>query len=242
LLQPLVGLYHDKRPMKYSLSIGMGFTFVGLLVLAYATTYPALLLAAALVGMGSSVFHPEASRIARLASGGRYGVAQTVFQVGGNFGTSLGPLGAALIIVQQGQSSIAWFSLAALLAMLILFAVGTWYGKHHIGPLKRRMPQAPESLVSPNRVVWSLIVLALLVLSKYIYLVSFTSYYTFYLIERFHLTTQQSQIQLFVFLFAIAAGTLVGGPIGDRIGRKKVIWASILGIAPFTISLPYAGL
>jgi len=242
LLQPVVGWYHDKHPSKYSLSIGMGFTFVGLLVLAYATSYPALLVAAACVGMGSSVFHPEASRIARLASGGRYGVAQTVFQVGGNLGTSLGPLFAALIIMERGQASIAWFSLAALLAMIVLFAVGRWYGRHHFGP-KPPTPVVPTtSLVSTQRVVGSLIVLGLLVLSKYVYLVSFTSYYTFYLMEHFHISTQDAQIQLFVFLFAIAAGTLIGGPIGDRIGRKKVIWVSILGIAPFTIALPYANL
>jgi MFS transporter, FSR family, fosmidomycin resistance protein len=242
LLQPLIGLYGDRRPLWYSLSLGMGFTFCGLLLLSAAPGFATLLVAAALVGMGSSVFHPEASRIARLASGGRFGLAQSVFQVGGNLGTSLGPLLAALVILPRGQGAIAWFSIIALAAMVVLLWVGRWYQHHHLG--SARSGAAPAAVAGPisARVGWALAVLALLVFSKYVYLASLTSYYTFYLIGHFHLTTQEAQFQLFAFLFAAAAGTVIGGPLGDRIGRKWVIWCSILGVAPFTLALPYADL
>jgi FSR family fosmidomycin resistance protein-like MFS transporter len=242
LLQPLIGWYTDRRPVRYALSVGMGFTFLGLLLLASAWSFPILLIAAALVGVGSSVFHPEASRIARLASGGRFGLAQSVFQVGGNLGSSLGPLLAALVILPRGQSAISWCSLGSLIAMIVLFGVGRWYGQHAPRPERgqRVSAVAPGPISRP--VLGALAILALLVFSKYIYLASLTSFYTFYLMSHFGLSTQDAQIQLFVFLLAVAAGTVLGGPIGDRVGRKRVIWASILGVAPFTILLPYASL
>ncbi len=243
LLQPVVGLYTDRWPKPYSLTIGMGLSLSGLLLLAAAPTYPVLVMGAGLVGLGSSVFHPESSRVARLASGGRYGLAQSVFQVGGNVGTSVGPLLAALIVVPYGQSSIAWFSVAALLGMIVLFNVGTWY-KHRLPmlatPAKRAVTGGLE--LPGRRVAIALGVLALLVFSKFFYLASLTSYYTFYLIHHFDVSVQNSQILLFVFLFAVAAGTVIGGPIGDRFGRKVVIWFSIFGALPFTLALPYAGL
>ncbi|MGL4291225.1 MAG: MFS transporter [Phreatobacter sp.] len=241
LLQPVVGLYTDKRPMPYSLSLGMGFTLVGLILLAVAHHYWLLLVAAALVGMGSAVFHPEASRIARLASGGRHGLAQSLFQVGGNVGSALGPLLAAFIVLRQGQSSVAWFSLAALLAMVVLWQVGGWYSRHRAASAKRPAPVASIAL-SANKVVLALVVLGVLVFSKYVYMASLTSYYTFYLIHKFDLSVRDSQLLLFVFLGAVAVGTIVGGPIGDRFGRKLVIWGSILGALPFTLALPYADL
>jgi FSR family fosmidomycin resistance protein-like MFS transporter len=243
ILQPAVGLYTDRRPLPYSLPIGMGFTLLGLLLLAVAPTYPLLLLAAGLVGMGSSVFHPESSRVARMASGGRHGLAQSVFQVGGNIGSSLGPLLAAWIIVPRGRGSVAWFSLAALLAIFLLLKVSHWYKLHRHGvrgkPQPRRVGQA---VLSRSKIFWSLLILGLLIFSKYFYLASLSSYYTFYLIHKFGLSVQSAQVYLFIFLFSVAAGTLIGGPIGDRIGRKYVIWASILGVAPFTLILPYASL
>lgn len=241
LLQPLVGVATDRRPMPYSLPVGMGFTLCGLLLLAVAPNFPVLLAAAALVGTGSSVFHPEASRVARMASGGRHGLAQSLFQVGGNTGTSLGPLLAAWIIVPHGRGSVAWFSLAALLAIAVLLKVGAWYRLHHASRSGARRHHA-RVMPSRNRVVLSLLILGLLIFSKYFYLASLSSYYTFYLIHRFGVSVQSAQTHLFVFLFAVAAGSLIGGPVGDRIGRKSVIWISILGVAPFSLLLPHASL
>jgi FSR family fosmidomycin resistance protein-like MFS transporter len=244
LLQPVVGIYTDRRPQPFSLAAGMGFTLVGLIVLALAGSYHTLIIGAALVGMGSSVFHPESSRVARLASGGRFGLAQSIFQVGGNAGSAVGPLLAAAIVVPRGQASIAWFSAAALLAMLILGRVGAWYRERLAATPARAGGRGQAGAVDlPHwRVVVALAVLALLVFSKYFYLASLTNYYTFYLIHRFGVSVQQSQILLFVFLFAVAAGTVIGGPIGDRFGRKLVIWVSILGVLPFTLALPHVGL
>lgn len=242
LLQPLVGTFTDRKPQPFSLMVGMGFTLIGLLTLSQAHSYPLLLLGAALVGMGSSVFHPESSRVARMASGGRHGLAQSVFQVGGNAGTALGPLLAAFIVVPFGQGSIAWFSAVALLAMLILFAVGRWY-RDKLVELKAK-PKAAErkSSFSRRRIAVSITILMLLVFSKNFYMAGLTSYYTFYLISKFQLSVQDAQVYLFIFLGAVAAGTLLGGPIGDRIGRRYVIWISILGVLPFTLLLPYVGL
>jgi FSR family fosmidomycin resistance protein-like MFS transporter len=242
LLQPLVGIFTDRRPQPFSLVAGMGFTLIGLLTLSQAHSYPMLLLGAALVGMGSSVFHPESSRVARMASGGQHGLAQSVFQVGGNAGTALGPLLAAFIVVPFGQGSIAWFSAVALLAMLILFSVGRWY-RARLVELKAK-PKAVErkSSFSRRRIVVSITILMLLVFSKNFYMAGLTSYYTFYLISKFQVSVQDAQVYLFIFLGAVAAGTLLGGPVGDRIGRRYVIWISILGVLPFTLLLPYASL
>ncbi|HKT65420.1 MFS transporter [Burkholderia sp. 22313] len=240
LLQPLVGLYTDKRPKPYSLPVGMGFTLAGLLLMSAARNFPTLLAAAALVGCGSSVFHPESSRVARMASGGRHGLAQSLFQVGGNAGSALGPLLAALVIIPHGQHSIAWFSAAALVAMVVLTQIGHWYKQHP--SMKKKAAAAGHPTLSQGRVLAAIGVLVLLVFSKYFYLASINSYFTFYLIDKFHLSVQAAQIHLFVFLAAVAAGTLIGGPVGDRIGRKYVIWVSILGVAPFTLLLPYANL
>jgi FSR family fosmidomycin resistance protein-like MFS transporter len=243
LLQPLIGYYTDKNPRPYSLPVGMGATLVGLILLSIAHTFPALLVAAALVGTGSSVFHPESSRVARMASGGQHGLAQSLFQVGGNTGLSLGPLLAAYIVLPRGQTSIAWFSLAALAGMVLLTGVSNW-AKHHQSTWKKssstRDERAPN--LSTARITASIAILMALLFSKFVYLASLTSYYTFYLISKFHLSVQSAQIHLFVFLGAVAAGTLVGGPVGDRIGRKSVIWVSILGVLPFTLLLPYANL
>ena len=241
LLQPLVGIYTDRQPRPYSLAIGMTVTLAGLLLLSAASTYPLILLAAALVGTGSAIFHPESSRIARLASGGRYGFAQSVFQVGGNFGTALGPLLAALIVVPLGQHSIAGFSLVAALAIFILWRIGRWY-KPRILPRKlARLAVATHGL-SPRRVQFALVILVAMLFSKTFYTASITSYYTFYLIDRFALPTQTAQLYLFIFLAASACGVYFGGPLGDRFGRKYVIWFSILGVLPFTLALPYASL
>ena len=243
LLQPVVGFVTDKCPMPFSLPIGMASSFFGLLLLAVAPNYPLLLLAAGLVGIGSSVFHPEASRIARLASGGRYGFAQSLFQVGGNAGSALGPLLAAVIVVPDGQRSVAWFSIVALIAIVVLWNVSAWYKRNHLGDRPRVASRPPVATgLSRNRTIVALAVLIVLVFSKYVYMQSLTSYYTFYTITTFGVTVQTSQILLFVFLFAVAAGTIVGGPLGDRFGRKYVIWASILGILPFTLILPHVGL
>jgi FSR family fosmidomycin resistance protein-like MFS transporter len=244
LLQPFVGLYTDHRPKPYSLAIGMGFTLVGLLVLSRAGNFPMILCSAALVGMGSSVFHPEASRLARMASGGRHGFAQSIFQVGGNAGTSLGPLLAALIIVPRGQHSVGWFSVVALLAIIVLANVGHWY-KRNLFRLKvgvHRKDREGLPVMSRKRVAWALAVLIALMFSKFFYLSSMTNYFTFYLIGKFHLSVQEAQMHLFLFLFSVAAGTIIGGHLGDRFGRKYVIWGSILGVAPFTLLLPYANL
>ncbi|WP_312857849.1 MFS transporter [Mesorhizobium zhangyense] len=241
LLQPLVGMYTDKRPMPYSLPMGMTSTMIGLIVLAYAGNYGVLLVGAALVGIGSSVFHPESSRVARMASGGRYGLAQSLFQVGGNFGTALGPLLAAFIVVPRGQHSVAWFAIAALIGIIVLRQVSGWYGRYRIANAKR--PVHSQAISLPRRkVVIALIVLATLVCTKNIYMASLSSYYTFYVIHKFGVSVQEAQILLFIFLGAVAAGTLAGGPIGDRFGRKFVIWFSILGVLPFTLALPYADL
>jgi FSR family fosmidomycin resistance protein-like MFS transporter len=242
LLQPLVGFYTDRYPKPYSLAIGMGFTLAGLVLLALATHFLLILLAAALVGMGSSVFHPEASRVARMASGGRHGFAQSLFQVGGNAGTSFGPLLAALIIVPYGRNQVLWFSLVALTGIVVLTRVGHWYRANTFRLKPSAHARAGATKMERRKVVFALAILVALVFSKYFYLTSMTSYYTFYLIQKFHLSVQTSQYFLFIFLFAVAAGTIIGGPIGDRIGRKRVIWASILGVAPFTLLLPYANL
>ncbi|KDP88385.1 Fosmidomycin resistance protein [Cupriavidus sp. SK-3] len=240
LLQPVVGLYTDKHPKPQSLSIGMGFTLCGLLLLSVAPTYGVLLVAAALVGTGSSIFHPESSRVARMASGGQHGLAQSIFQVGGNAGSATGPLLAAWIVHQQ--SGVAWFSLAALLAIAVLWQIGIWYGRELAHTTRKRKAVAAHAPLPRGTVVRAMLVLMALVFSKYFYMASLNTYYTFYLMERFGLTRQSSQLYLFVFLFAVAAGTILGGPIGDRIGRKRVIWASILGVAPFTLMLPHANL
>lgn len=242
LLQPLIGYYTDKHPQPYSLPIGMGFTLTGLLLMAFAQTFPLVLLAAALVGTGSSVFHPESSRVARMASGGRHGLAQSLFQVGGNFGSSLGPLLAALIIAPYGKGNVAWFSLAALLAIVVLLQVSKWYQQQQQGFLKKTMSAQVLQTWPKRTVIFSLVILLLLIFSKYFYLASISSYYTFYLIHKFGVSVQNAQIHLFAFLFAVAAGTIIGGPLGDRFGRKYVIWGSILGSAPFTLVLPYASL
>jgi len=261
LLQPFVGLYTDKKPQPYSLAAGMCFTLAGLVLLSQAASFPLVLIAVALVGVGSSIFHPEASRLAYLASGGRRGMAQSLFQLGGNAGASLGPLLAAQIIAPYGQSRILWFCLFALLAIGVLLQTGAWYSRN----LDRRRPKnsrvAGETsgtvagtppltnlagtttpTVPISRIVLALGILLVLIFSKYFYMASMSSYYTFYLMDKFHVSVQNAQMLLFLFLFAVAAGTLIGGPIGDRIGRKYVIWFSILGVAPFTLLLPYANL
>lgn len=240
LLQPLIGIYTDKRPQPFSLPVGMGFTLSGLLLMSVAPNFGVLLAAAALVGCGSSVFHPESSRVARMASGGRHGLAQSLFQVGGNAGSALGPLLAALVVMPHGQHSIAWFSLAALVAIVVLTQIGRWY-RRQPAP-KKKAAHAAHATLSRGRVILAVGVLLLLLFSKYFYLASLNTYFTFYLIDKFHLSVQAAQMHLFVFLAAVAAGTLIGGPVGDRIGRKYVIWASILGVAPFTLLLPYANL
>jgi len=242
LLQPIIGIYTDKHPKPYSLSAGMCFTLVGIVTLAFAPNYTSVLAAAALIGAGSAIFHPESSRIARLASGGRHGLAQSIFQVGGNAGSAMGPLLAAWIILPQGQPSLAWFAIAAVIAIVVLARVGGWYKRQHIDRPKTAPASAAIGPVSPARVRWSIAVLVLLIFSKYFYVASITSYFSFYLIDRFHVSVRSAQIHLSVFLLAMALGTLIGGPLGDRIGRKRVIWVSILGIAPFTLMLPYVDL
>ncbi len=241
LLQPVIGIITDKKPFPYSLPIGMGATFVGLFLLAGSHVYVMLVVAAALIGIGSAVFHPESSRVARLASGGRYGFAQATFQVGGNFGQAIGPLLAAFIIVPMGQGSVAWFSAIALLGILILSWVARWYKAHMLANKGRKKSLGIHSL--PRRTVMvALVVLAILTFSKNIYMAAIGSYYTFFVIERFGVTVQSSQVMLFVFLGATALGTLIGGPIGDRFGSKVVIWISILGVLPFTLAMPFANL
>jgi len=243
LLQPLIGVYTDKHPQPYSLSVGMCFTLVGMVTLAFAPNYMSVLAAAALIGAGSSIFHPESSRIARLASGGRHGLAQSIFQVGGNAGSAMGPLLAAWIIIPQGQGSLAWFAIAALVAIAVLARVGAWYKRQHIDRPRAVAPHAAAAtLLSRRRIAWSVFVLVVLIFSKFFYTASISSYYAFFLIEKFHVSVRSAQIHLFVFLLAMALGTLFGGPLGDRIGRKRVIWVSILGIAPFTLILPYVDL
>jgi FSR family fosmidomycin resistance protein-like MFS transporter len=240
LLQPVVGLYTDRKPQPYSLVFGMGATFVGLLLLAYAPAYAAIIFAASLVGLGSSIFHPESSRVARLASGGQHGLAQSVFQVGGNAGSALGPLLAALVVLPGGQKSIAWFSLAAFVGAAILYRVGGWY-KDHLQKRSAKKGETGHDLPS-RKVILSLAILGTLIFSKFFYMASLTNYFMFYLIDKFHITVAQAQYHLFLFLGAVALGTIAGGPVGDRIGRKRVIWVSILGILPFTLLMPHVDL
>lgn len=242
LFQPLIGLYTDRKPQPYSLAVGMVFTLAGLIILSQAKNYALFLVSVAVIGTGSSVFHPEASKVAYMASGGRRGLAQSIFQVGGNMGGSLGPILAAIIIVPFGQSSIIWFSILALIAIIVLLNVGKWY-THHMNRTRKPVPEITKGHgLTKAKVAWSVVILLVLIFSKYFYMASITSYYTFYLMHKFNVSIQTSQVHLFLFLFAVATGTLLGGPIGDRVGRKYVIWFSILGVAPFTLLLPYANL
>ncbi len=241
LLQPVVGHVTDKKAQPFSLAVGMGSTFIGLLLLSIAASYPAILIAAALVGLGSAVFHPESARIARLASGGRYGFAQSVFQLGGSFGTSMGPVLAALIVVPFGQPSIAWFSSIAFVAIIILWRIGLWY-RPQIAAKKTAAAAVHPDAPGSRRVVIALAVLVALLFSKQLYVSSLSSYYIFYLIDKFHVSTQTAQLYLFIFLAANAVGAFLGGPLGDRFGRKIVIWISVLGALPFTLALPHVGL
>ena len=242
LLQPLIGMYADKRPLPYSLSVGMGATFIGLIMLAFAHGYWWLVIGAAFVGLGSAVFHPESSRVARMASGGQHGLAQSLFQVGGNVGSAIGPLLAAFFVMPRGRGSVAWFAIAALVAIALLTRIGGWY-RAQVPAYRAAQAKAKTALRLPRKtIVATMVVLGLLIFSKYFYLASISSYYTFYLMEKFKLGAQDAQLHLFFFLGAVAAGTLAGGPIGDRIGRKYVIWGSILGVLPFTLLLPHANL
>ncbi|MEI7800550.1 MAG: MFS transporter [Opitutaceae bacterium] len=244
LLQPVVGFYTDRRPKPYSLPIGMTVTLIGLIVLSQANSFGLLCASAATVGIGSSIFHPEASRVARMASGGQHGFAQSLFQVGGNFGTSLGPLLAAAIIIPRGQGHILWFTGLALIGIMVLTRIGGWY-QRNLARLVTK-PRATDAAGLPRltsrQVICALGILIVLIFSKYFYLISLTNYYTFYLMDKFAVSVQAAQVYLFVFLFAVAAGTIIGGPVGDRIGRKRVIWISILGVAPFSLALPHVGL
>jgi FSR family fosmidomycin resistance protein-like MFS transporter len=242
LLQPAVGFYTDRNPKPFSLAIGMSFTLAGLICLAFASGFSWLLCSVGLVGLGSAIFHPESSRVAYMASGGRHGFAQSLFQVGGNAGSAIGPLCAALVIAGRGQHNILWFSIAAIMAIVILYKIGQWYQIHHHRTIGAKKHSVRNTSLSSKKVAFSLFILIALIFSKYFYLTSLTSYYTFYLIQNFHVSVASAQLHLFLFLFAIAAGTLIGGPLGDRFGRKYVIWISILGVAPFTILLPYANL
>lgn len=244
LLQPFVGLYTDKRPQPYSLAIGMTFTLTGLIVLSVSNNFHLILISVALVGIGSSVFHPESSRMAHTAAGVQHGLAQSIFQLGGNVGSSIGPLLAAWIIVPHGQFSIVWFSLIALLAIFVLTKVGNWYKSVVINARKNNINIVSVNVkkYSTKKIAFSVFILLVLIFSKYFYMASLSSYFTFYLIDKFQVSVQTSQIYLFIFLFSVAAGTLIGGPVGDRIGRKYVIWFSILGTAPFALLLPYSNL
>jgi FSR family fosmidomycin resistance protein-like MFS transporter len=242
LFQPLIGTYTDRRPTPYSLPIGMTSTLSGLLLLAFAPSYASVLAAAALVGLGSAIFHPESSRVARLASGGRHGLAQSLFQVGGNTGSALGPLVAAAVIVPFGQKSVAWFGAVALIGIVLLSRVSGWYARHHLVAGSRTAGRGAAGALPRRNLLLAVGVLLVLIFSKYFYIAGLSSFYTFYLIEKFGLSVQSAQVHLFAFLFASALGTLVGGPIGDRIGRKPVIWFSILGVAPFALALPHANL
>src|ERR1700704_4648553 len=253
ILQPLVGLYTDRRPQPYSLAVGMGISLAGLLALALAPSYATVLAAAALMGIGSAVFHPESSRVARMASGGQHGMAQSLFQVGGNAGSALGPL-LATFILPRGQRSIAWFSFVALLGIILLADIGAWTKRRRaaLAELQVAPPLAghvvatasaePHALLPRKKIVWSLAILVALMFSKYFYLASLGSYYTFYLMDKFHVSMRSAEVHLFAFFGAVAAGTFFGGPVGDRMGRKVVIWYSILGVLPFTLMLPYANL
>lgn len=243
LLQPFVGYYTDRTPRPYSLAIGMAFTLLGLILLSTANGFIAVLVAVSLIGMGSSVFHPESSRVAHLASGGKKGLAQSIFQLGGNAGSAIGPLLAALIVVPYGQFNIIWFALAAILAIIVLVQIGKWYKEHlYLKTTKVSKTVTSISALPKRRILVALSILLILIFSKYFYMASMTSYFTFYLIDKFHLSVQQSQLYLFAFLASVAAGTMIGGPLGDRFGRKYIIWISILGAAPFTLLLPFANL
>jgi FSR family fosmidomycin resistance protein-like MFS transporter len=243
ILQPFVGLYTDKKPKPYSLAIGMGFTLSGLMLASFAGNFYIMLMAVSLIGIGSSIFHPESSRVAHLASGGKKGLAQSIFQLGGNAGSAIGPLLAALIVIPYGQSNVIWFCLIAFAGILVLFRIAKWYAERLSFNAKNKNAKETVQLnISKRRVIFSLGILLVLIFSKYFYLASITSYYTFFLINKFHLSIQQSQIYLFMFLGSVAAGTLFGGPLGDRFGRKYIIWISILGVAPFTMPLPYVSL
>lgn len=242
VLQPVIGFYTDRHPKPYSLVCGMGISLVGLVVLALATNYLAVLIAAVMIGMGSAIFHPESSRMARLASGGRHGFAQSLFQVGGNAGSSIGPLLAAGIIARYGRVHLLWFTLIAVTGMIILARVGSWYQRHLSERMANKASELHHHPVPARQVPFLLAILLCLMFSKFFYLASMTNYYTFYMIQKFHVTVPQSQIYLFVFLFAVALGTIAGGPVGDKIGRKLVIWISILGMAPFALLLPHANL
>lgn len=241
LLQPLIGLYTDRRPHKHSLPAGMGFTLVGLLTLAQAASFHEVLLAAMLIGIGSSIFHPESSRVARMAAGRQPGLSQSLFQIGGNLGSAIGPLLVAWVVMPHGQAYAAWFAALALIGVVILSAVSRWVGVH-LASFRQQMKAHKRHELSARHVQVTLLILILLMFSKFFYMTSLSSYYTFYLIDRFHLSMAQSQFYLFIFLFSVAAGTFLGGPLGDRIGRKKVIWGSILGVAPFTLALPHLDL
>ncbi len=243
ILQPFVGNYTDRNPRPYSFAIGMGFSLTGIVLLAFASGFASVLLAVGCVGIGSSIFHPEASKVAYYASGGKRGLAQSIFQLGGNSGSAIGPLLVALIVIPSGQHFILWFTLAALAGMLVLIRVGNWYKGHLF--LRAKGKFAAEEIRQPlskATVVSSIVILLILIFSKYFYLTSITSYFTFYLIDKFHLSVQQSQFHLFLFLISVAGGTFIGGPLGDRFGRKIIIWVSILGIAPFTLLLPHVNL
>ncbi|SDH08269.1 MFS transporter [Mucilaginibacter gossypii] len=243
ILQPFVGLYTDKKPKPYSLAIGMGFTLSGLMLASFAGNFYIMLMAVSLIGIGSSIFHPESSRVAHLASGGKKGLAQSIFQLGGNAGSAIGPLLAALIVIPYGQSNVIWFCLIAFAGILVLLRIAKWYAERLSFNAKNKNAKETVQLnISKRRVIFSLGILLVLIFSKYFYLASITSYYTFFLINKFHLSIQQSQIYLFMFLGSVAAGTLFGGPLGDRFGRKYIIWISILGVAPFTMLLPYVSL
>jgi len=242
LLQPIIGVYTDKRPKPFSLVLGMACTMGGILALAFAGSYPYLLMAAMMVGMGSSIFHPEAARVSRIASEGRFGLAQSIFQVGGNVGSAIGPLLAAWIIIPHARTAVGWFSPVAFLAMIVLLQVGFWYRKQVSSFRKSQQIIRLENHYSNRKIIQTIFILLLLIFSKYFYMSSLNTYYMFYLFHKFHIDAHHAQYMLFLFLFSVAAGTVIGGPVGDRIGRKRVIWFSILGIAPFTMILPYANL
>ena len=242
LLQPVIGHYADQKPAPYALPAGMAFTLAGMLMLSRAGSYPVVIAAATLVGLGSAIFHPEASRVARLASRGQHGLAQSIFQVGGNSGSATGPLLAALVVAPRGQGSVAWFAIIALLGIAILYKVGRWSADHRVATAQLQPASPAAPLFADRRVRNALIVLMLLVFTKYLYQASLVNYYTFFLIERFGISVQRSQIFLFLFLGAVAVGTFIGGPVGDRIGRKRVIWWSIVGVLPFSLAMPFANL